>query len=251
MRLILLLVCIRLFAMSAVAGVLIVADEFPAMEVVAASLKREEHIESTLLSQKELPANLDPYEAVVVYIHGPLSEKAENVFIDYTRDGGKLVLLHHSISSGKRKNTHWFKFLGVALPEGNFAQGGYKWIEGVNFELVNLHPDHFIMTNQVRYPDQISYRNVDGASDERRLPGFKLEGSEVYLNHVHTEPRTLLMGLKYTDSATHTNYMQNTAGWLMRAGKGCIIYFMPGHTKQDFENPTYGRIVVNAVICKP
>src|SRR4051812_22246108 len=116
MRFILLLLCIRLFALRSEAGVLIVADEFPAMEVVASRLKSEEHIESTLVPQKELPATLAPYEAVVVYIHGPLSETAENAFIDYTQAGGKLVLLHHSISSGKRKNTHWFKFLGVSLP---------------------------------------------------------------------------------------------------------------------------------------
>jgi len=251
MRFILLLLGIRLFALSSEAGVLIVADEFPAMEVVAARLKSEEHIESTLISQKELPSGLSHYEAVVVYIHGALSEKAENAFIDYTQAGGKLVLLHHSISSGKRKNAHWFKFLGVALPEGDLAQGGYKWIEGVNFELVNLHPGHFIMTNQVHYPEQISYKIAGGAPGERHLPGFKLERTEVYLNHTHTEPRTLLMGLNYTDSATHANYMQTTAGWMKHAGKGWIIYFMPGHTKQDFENPTYGRIVVNAVICKP
>src|SRR3954466_1633700 len=92
----------------AVADVLIVADEFPAMEVVAAKLKSEEHINSKLISQTNLPASLAPFQAVLVYIHRELSEQAENAFIDYTKAGGKLVVLHHSISSGKRKNPHWF-----------------------------------------------------------------------------------------------------------------------------------------------
>jgi hypothetical protein len=250
MRLILLLLCIRLFALRSEAGVLIVADEFPAMEVVASRLKSEEHIESTLVPQKELPATLAPYEAVVVYIHGPLSETAENAFIDYTQAGGKLVLLHHSISSGKRKNTHWFKFLGVSLPEGDLAHGGYKWIEGVGFDLLNLQPNHFIMTNHVVYPDKIFCTNFAGMPGGKQFAGFRLEHTEVYLNHVHNEPRTLLMGLRYVDAASGLTYTHDRAGWIKRAGKGQIIYFMPGHTKEDFENPVYGRIVINAVICK-
>jgi hypothetical protein len=235
---------------SAEAKALIVADEFPAMEVLAAKLKSEERIESSLISQKELSPDLGQYEAVIIYIHGALSEQAENAFIDYTKAGGKLVLLHHSISSGKRKNANWFPFLGVSLPEGDLAHGGYKWKEGVAFDLLNLQPNHFIMTNQLVYPEKISCTNLGGVAGERQIPGFKLEHTEVYLNHVHTVHRTLLMGLKYKDTALGTVYMHDHAGWIMPAGKGLIIYFMPGHTKEDFENRYYGRIVVNAVIYK-
>src|SRR5712671_5814144 len=81
--------------------VLIVADEFPAMEVVAARLKTEENTSAKVVSQKELPDSLKEFEAVAVYIHGALSETAERAFIGYANGGGKLVLLHHSISSGK------------------------------------------------------------------------------------------------------------------------------------------------------
>jgi type 1 glutamine amidotransferase len=45
--------------------------------------------------------------------------------------------------------------------------------------------------------------------------------------------------------------MQSHAGWIKTAGKGTVIYLMPGHTKRDFENPTYGRIVLNAFAYKP
>src|SRR2546423_3167959 len=146
---------------AAMAGVLIVADEFPAMEVVAAGLRSQEHLNSTLVSQKELPASLASFEAVVVYIHGALEEKAEDAFIEYAKGGGKLVLLHHSISYGKRKNAHWFPFLGVSLPEGDLSQGGYKWIEGVTLDLVNLNHAHFIMTNRVAYPLNIPYTSAN------------------------------------------------------------------------------------------
>jgi hypothetical protein len=233
------------------AEVLIVADEFPAMQVVATKLKSDAHIESTLLSQDKLPSPLSNYEAVIVYIHGALSEKAEDAFIDYTQTGGKLLLLHHSISSGKRKNLHWFKFLGVSLPEGDLSEGGYKWIGDVSFELVNLNSNHFIMTNQIRYPDQIAYSSTNLSPSNGTMPGFQLAETEVYLNHVHAEPRTLLMGLKFTDPKTSITYMQDRAGWLKPAGRGWIIYLMPGHTKHDFESPIYGQIVVNAVKWTP
>jgi hypothetical protein len=233
------------------ADVLIVADEFPAMQVVADRLKNEEHLDSKVVTQKELPTNLVSFSAVVVYIHGALLPQAEDALIDYTREGGKLVLLHHSISSGKRKNAHWFPFLGISLPEGDVKQGGYKWIEGVTLDYVNLNPNHFIMTNRLSYPSRITYQSTNAPPDDGRLPGFTLSGSEVYLNHVHTEPRTLLMGLKYTDAQTGTTYSQDRAGWIKRAGKGWVIYLMPGHTAQEFEHRIYGRMVLNAVIFDP
>jgi hypothetical protein len=228
------------------ADVLIVADEFPAMEVVAKKLKNDEKISSQIISQKELPSDLGKFEAVIVYIHGALAPQPEKAFIEYTKGGGKLVALHHSISSGKRKNADWFPFLGVSLPEGDVTNGGYKWIEGVTWDLVNLNTNHFIMTNRVQYPTRIAY-----APNKPELPGFTLHHSEVYLNHVHVEPRTLLMGLKFTDPKSGLSYSQERAGWLKSAGKGWIVYLMPGHTVKDFEDPAYGQIVVNAVIYKP
>jgi hypothetical protein len=230
------------------ADILFVADEFPAMQLVADKLKSTEKINSKVVAQKDLPESLSSFEAVVIYIHRELSEKAELAFIDYTTNGGNLVLLHHSISSGKRKNAHWFSFLGVSLPEGNLDDGGYKWIEKINWDLVNLNPTHFIMTNKVTYPMNISYGSTN--VPERSLPGFRLERTEVYLNHVHTEPRTLLLGFKYTDSKSGKTYMQDRAGWIKFAGKGQIIYLMPGHTVGDFENAAYERIVLNAIIYK-
>jgi hypothetical protein len=232
--------------------VLIVADEFPAMEVLSAKLKDDHDIPAQIVKQADLPAELGKFESVIVYIHGALSERAENAFIDYAQAGGKLVLLHHSISSGKRKNAHWFSFLGVSLPDGDVTSGGYKWIEGVSFSLVNLNPSHFIMTNHVNWPQQIGW-STNAATAGAKLPGFTLSGTEVYLNHVHTQPHTLLMGLKYdfAGNGTKKTYMQSTAGWVKQAGKGQVIYLMPGHTKHDFETAEYGQIVENAVIWKP
>jgi len=231
---------------AAQAEALIVADEFPAMEFLAGRMKAKEGVAARVVAQRDLPEKLAGFECVIVYIHGALEEKAENAFIDYAESGGKLLLLHHSISSGKRKNARWFAFLGVKLPEGDVAQGGYKWIEDVSWTLVNLAPNHFIMTNGVTYPQQLPTSSGNPA-----LPGFTLTQSEVYLNHVPTSPRTLLMGLKYRDAKTGAEYAQDTAGWIKRSGKGWTIYLMPGHSLRDLQEPAYLRIVLNAVVFRP
>jgi hypothetical protein len=232
--------------------VLIVPDEFPAMEHVAAKLKSEENVSSQLVWQTNLPPELSPFSAVVVYLHRGLEERAEKAFIQYAQSGGKLIVLHHSISSGKRKNREWFKFLGVTLPEAGVDAGGYKWIEGVTQQIVNLAPSHFITTHQVSYPIQVAFKSV-GDTMEKMLPGVTLEHSEVYLNHVLAEDktRTFLLGFKYSDPGSGKTYMQTHSGWLKPAGRGWAIYLQPGHGLDDLTNPTFERILLNAVIWKP
>ena len=233
------------------ADVLIVADEFPAMEVLRNQLREDERLTSQLVRQDQLPQKLDAYSAVVVYIHKALGSPAEKAFIHYAEGGGKLVVLHHSISSGKRTNDQWFQFLGVALPTGEFSQGGYQWIEPATLDILNLNPDHFITTNGVHYPKQIRFRAAALSTGWTNLPAFTLPDSEVYLNHQHKSPHTLLLGLNYRDPKTGLDYQQTTAGWIKPAGRGWVIYLMAGHRREDFEDPAYSRIVRNAVIFQP
>ena len=223
-----------------------VADEFPALEVVAAKLKANTGIASEMVAQGALPPSLGLYSAVVVYIHGNLGEPAEKALIDYANAGGRLVLLHHSISSGKRRNNQWFQFLGVTLPEGVVDQGGYKWIEPATLEVVNLAPTSYITSNQVVWRTNLNF-SLSPQEPARSLPGLVLPESEVYLNHHLEGARTLLLGLQYRDARSGRLYRQATAGWIKQAGRGTVIYLMPGHSARDFENPTYGQIVLNAI----
>jgi len=230
------------------ADVLIVADEIPAMKVLSEFVKTNANIECKIVTQSEMPTNLDNFSAIIIYIHRNLNESVEKTLIDYTLKGGKLIPLHHSISSGKGKNKYWFKFLGVSLPQGDVDKGGYKWIEGVEFDVVNLAEKHFITTNKIKYNDKISFRVND---DEKELHGFHLTDSEVYLNHRLIGNQTLLLGFKYTDKKSGKTYMQSHCGWLKKAEKGLIIYLMPGHSVKEFQNPIYSQIVLNAILFKP
>ncbi|MGC9034243.1 MAG: ThuA domain-containing protein [Verrucomicrobiia bacterium] len=244
----LLFILISFFGSLCCADVLIVADEFPAMEAIATFIKSNANINCKIVSQSQFPNDCKTYDAIMVYIHRNLDEKVEKALIDYTLNGGKLIVLHHSISSGKRKNRYWFDFLGVSLPEGDVEKGGYKWIEGVQFEVVNLDSNHFITSNKIIYPDKILF-NYNG--DVKTLPSFDLDETEVYLNHKLTPDNKLLLGFKYVDKKSGKTYMQTHCGWTKKAGKGIIIYLMPGHSVKEFQNSYYSQIVLNAVLYKP
>jgi hypothetical protein len=249
-KVILVLVLLFISPVVASAEVLIVADEIPAMQVLAAQLKAGEGIESRIVVQKEMPPELSTYSAVIVYIHGALAKNAETAFINYTKAGGRLILLHHSISTRKRENQFWTPFVGVTLPYGALSDGGYAYFEGVKLQIVNLAPSSFITSRKMKWDGQTSWRGPrEKAARERSA--FTLPDTEVYLNHVITAPAKSLLGFKYLDAKTGKTYMESTAGWYRQSGKGWIFYFMPGHTAEEFREPMYAQMILNAVVWEP
>jgi hypothetical protein len=227
--------------------ILVVADEFQAMLVLTSHIQADTRLTSRIVGQTEMPPTLSGYRAVIVYIHGDLQATAEHAFIKYAEDGGKLILLHHSISSHKRENKDWFSFLHIELPLGDLAAGGYKYLAPVTFEVVNLAPGSYVTSNHVHFDTTIQFTDPAGGG-EHAVAGTEFPDTEVYLNHKLSGPRTLLLGLKYRDPATGVVYMQDTAGWLMESGKGMVFYFMAGHRAEDFNNPAYSQILSNAVL---
>jgi hypothetical protein len=241
-----------LFASAAAAApapkeipILMVADEVPAMEVLAKQLADRVHARATIISSKQqpLPASLGEFRAVLVYIHGALAEPFEKALLSYAEQGGNLVLLHHSISSGKRpnKNPAWLPALGVTLPEGELAAGGYKYFDDATWDLVDLAPGHPILKG-VKFPKTVEY------TGGKKLPALELDGTEIYLNHVLAGPRTTLLGLRWTEPKSGKLFLQDTAAWVKPLGKGQVSYFMPGHKKTDFDRPDYAQMIANAVV---
>ncbi|MBV9081288.1 MAG: ThuA domain-containing protein [Acidobacteriaceae bacterium] len=225
---------------------LIVADEIPAMQIVASDIQQHLGLTSKIIGQKDMAASLSNYKAVIVYIHHAIDTPAENAFIGYAENGGKLLLLHHTIGSPKRKNVRWFPFLGIELPTGELAEGGYKYYDPVSFDLVNLAPNHPITSKNVQYEETVEYSSplTQGL---RQLPGTRFNDTEIYLNHRLLGQRTILLGIKYKDPRGDEVFMQDTGGWMKETSKGLVIYFMPGHLPDDFKNRAYAQILVNAV----
>jgi hypothetical protein len=226
--------------------VLLVADEIPAMETLSKQLAERSHAESTIVNSKKdkLPEALAPFRAVIVYIHGGLDEAIEKPLLAYAEGGGNLVLLHHSISSQKRKNTAWLPAFGVTLPTGELADGGYKYFDNVNWDLVALAPKHPLLRG-LKFPKTVEYK------DGKKLPAVTLESTEIYLNHVLDAQRTPLLGLRWQEPQSGKLFTQDIAAWTKPLGKGRVSYFMPGHKPTDFEVPFYAQLIANAVTLGP
>jgi hypothetical protein len=237
----------------AAADVLIVADEMPQMELLVKILKSRANTTADLVTQANVPATITGYRAVFAFVHHELLESAEKPMVDYANAGGKLIVLHHSISWARAKNKYWFPFLGMSLtPPGDPEQGFYKYYSPVTYTVVNLAPGNFITSHNVKYEGKTTYTSSDLGTPEQEYPSFTLTGSEVYVNHkfIDGKDKTILMGFKWQDPKTGKVWMQDRSGWLKKAGKGWIIYLQPGHSITDFENSTYSQIVLNALEAK-
>lgn len=239
--------------------VLIVQDERPQVEVLAEFLEDEGDLAVTLVEQEALPDDLPAYDAVLLFIHGDLAEATERRVIDYTEAGGRLVLLHHSISSGKAENAHYFDFLGLRLdhPEASSEPvepgAGYGWRHDVALTLVNLNSGHYITSHAVDWDETVAYTPSDAPSVEADYPALTLEDSEVYLNHKFTDGRakTVLLGMKYYDDRVDALFMQDRAAWTKTQGAGEIVYFMPGHVTADYEHPSIAQMILNSITWQP
>jgi hypothetical protein len=236
--------------------VLIVMDEREQMETLAKYLKDKGGIDSTIVDQQSAPEDWSAFDAVVGYVHGALQEPIELKIIDYTKNGGRFVCLHHMISSGKSKNKYYFDFLGVRMTGIEKAREAakpgdhYAWREPVDITVVNLNPKHYITSHDVTWPEKTPFK-LEGNEPPREFPAFTLRG-EAYMNVFFSDTdKTVLLGLKYLDDRNNAQYMQQAEGWLKPAGKGWIVYLQPGHFKEEFERPAVSQMILNAITWKP
>ena len=229
--------------------VIIVQDEMPQMEVLAKFLRENGKLSVVITDQRSFPKDLSAYDAVIVFIHRDLQGNTENSIINYTKKGGKLICLHHSISSKKAQNKFYIDFLGIRLDKGPMEKGGYKWKES-SWSLVNLNSQHFITNFDVNWEEQISYTSSDYPSSKRAYPCITLKhDSEVFINHKFIDGRekVVLCGIVYHDTQNNKTYMQDRGAWIKRQGKGTIIYFMPGHIASDYKNRNISQMILNAI----
>ncbi len=239
--------------------VLIVMDERPQMEVLAKYLREKGKIESDTVDQKQMPQDWSGYRAVVGYVHGRLEETTELRLIEYTRNGGRFVGLHHMLSSGKSRNKYYFDFLGVRMDGIELARqpaepgGHYAWREGIKQTIVNLNPGHYVTANSVRWPGNARFVAAESEQEQKERPAVTLEDSEVYMNVKFTDgaDKTILLGFRYLDDRNNTLFQQATSGWIKPSGKGWIVYLQPGHSAHEYQNPVVAQMVLNAITWKP
>jgi hypothetical protein len=259
---ILALLCSLTFSLSYAQSddkVLIVQDEMPQIEVLAEFLRNTGGLQVDIVDQDNLPQRMQDYRAVIGFIHGRLEVPTEEAIIDYTEAGGRYICLHHSISSGKARNPHYFDFLGIQLDHPEFSSNpvkpgaGYGWYHdgenGITLRLVNLNPHHYITNHQIDWGAPISYTSSDGPAVEGMYPSIALPRTEVYMNHKFTDGREkiVLAGFKFYDQRNGEIFMQDRAVWYKPHGEGMVYYFMPGETPDDYRNENIAQMILNAI----
>ncbi len=234
-------------------SVLIIADEWPQMEILAEYLKTEGKFKVQSVEQTGIPKRISSNRAVFMFIHKDLNQDAALQMIDYAKNGGKLIVMHHGISSAKRKVPQWFDLLGVHLPtKEEEPDNYYTYQHEVDYHIVNLRPSHYITTNKILWPDTIEYQSSDAPSRYAQTPAMIFENSEIFMNHNFKDGRekTVLLGFHHKNPKTGKIIMQDRGGWYKKAGKGWVFYFQPGHLTSDFQQP-YCQMLLNCLNWKP
>ncbi len=236
-------------------NVIAVAEEkeWVRMELLAEFLHTYGGFEMEIIDQPDFPKDLSPYTAAIMYVHGRFDPAIEKALISFAKKGKRLIVLHHGISSAKRKNEEWLPFLGVHLAPDDDPKFPYKWIHDVDFHLVNLQPNHYITSNKVTYPKTVHYRSSDLPSVKIPFPAIEFKNSEIFLNYQFTDGRekNVLFGFLFEHPATGKIYMQDRAGWYKPAGKGWVFSFQPGHATSDFEKRNFCQIMMNCLTWQP
>ncbi len=232
----------------------VVGDEPVPMQALKRVLESGGH-QVTLFEQKEFAsAGAQKPAAILMYVHGLLEEAVGKRLIAFTREGGRLLILHHGIASAKNRSPYWMEFVGMEILPKNAPEYPWAVLDGVGFEMVNLAPGHPVTTQRVSYPVTTSYVRSEPQpqATEQNLSSFVVPNTEAYLNQrfLPGHQRTLLFGMKCKDPIGGAFYMQDTGGWVMRAGKGWVFYLQPGHFGRDFEVPQLRQVLLNCLSWK-
>jgi len=187
------------------------------------------------------------------------SDSAAAIVSHIEKQGGRVICLHHMISSCKAKNKFYFNFLCIRLDNPAESRNpttpgsGYAWRHPVDMMIVNVNPEYYVTTHNIRWPWKIAYKPSDEPSMEKEYPAFEMKDTEFYVNHKFTDGRvkTVLLGFKCTDDRNGITYMKDRAAWIKKQDKGRIIYFKVGHSTEDFNNPILCQLLLNAVLWTP
>lgn len=221
--------------------VLLVADEWPPMHVLAHFLESTAHFEVDTANQEDLRTDLSEFDHMFMYVHKVLQKEVESRLIDYTEKGGNLIVLHHGIASAKLNNPGWLDFVGVDLYPRDSKENAWDVLHDTAHTMVNLAPDHFITSQNISYQKSSYFSSGDWDNQAGNFPCFTLDSTEIFVNQIFNPEKqhVVLFGV--------AEIQQPTSGWYRKAGKGWLFYYQAGHQISDFENPHFKQVLLNTL----
>lgn len=224
--------------------ILIIADEWPQMDLMAKKIMENDHSLIQKSEQDQIASDLSGFDFVFMYVHKPLYHHAEQILINYATEGGSLIVLHHGIASAKMQNPAWLGFLGIQLFPRDHQQYPWGVLSDTTHTMVNLFPGHFITGNGIHYEKRIPFYSEYDTIYRGVYEAFDLRHTEIFLNqHFTGERHNILFGFSTADGSR----MQPTSGWYKKTGKGWVFYYQAGHSITDFENQNFMRILLNTL----
>jgi len=232
--------------------VLIATDDQEPMNVLAKFYENQGYAIS-LVNKSEVPTDLTEYHAVVNFIHTTMTDASIDSMIRYTREGGRLILLHHAIASNRWNTPKFLEFVGIHLNPRDHPKSPWRVIGNTTHTLVNLNPNHYITSHNVEYEHTVQYQPSDSLQPKGEFPALEISNTEIFLNQQFTDgyEKTVLFGFHCIDPETGEPVMQDRSGWFKPSGNGWIFYFQPGHRQEDFEHPQYQQILLNCLTWNP
>ena len=226
---------------------LIISDTWPEMDVLADGLLEHGYIINKV-NEEEMESDLSGFDFVFMYIHVTHSPRTERALIDYTMNGGSLIVLHHGISSSKMKNPKWLDFLGIELFPRDHQEYPWKVLANLTYSMVNLYPGHFITSNGIKYEKSTTFNSEYDSIYHGVFRAFELTNTELFLNQrFKDDQRTILFGFRTEDGSR----IQPTSGWYSQKGKGMVFYYQAGHAVSDYKNPNFLKILLNTLEWNP
>ena len=142
--------------LAAAPRIYLLHDEPGPMEQLAAYLEENGHA-TAVEDQAEFRKHLSTTsaEAIFMYVHGDLAPDITGYLIRYAETGGRLIILHHGMASGKIRNPRWLGFLGVSILPKDAKENAWAVLRG-DYELVNLNPAHYVTTHKVEYAKTVT-----------------------------------------------------------------------------------------------
>ncbi len=180
-------------------------------EAVSAIIK--EHFEVFYTADYDYfeESHLSPYDLLILYVdfgNEPLTPQQVAGIQTFVSRGGGILVLHNGISVGG-------KYELAQLIGAKFA--GHPEYQTLKFSMIGNHPitvglDHFTM-------DEEPYLfELDNFTEKTVIMAFELDGQMM------------------------------PAAWTLTYGMGKLVYLVPGHHLQSFENETYNEIILRSCL---
>jgi hypothetical protein len=93
-------------------------------------------------------------QAIITYNKNLYTPTTVKALINYTNNGGRLIALHHNISSMMLRRPEWLNFCQIEIIRGPGVEYPWSVIEGGDLYLYNLAPRHPVTTDGISYPDK-------------------------------------------------------------------------------------------------